>query len=328
MAPLPVESGPRESDARAHAESLRASVEAIAKARTNRGRFAALRRRADALGLAGLSRVESIDWFSFQKNLVIELPGASDRIVYIVAHYDKADANPLKILSLLLNGVLDDLIDFTFLSDGAADNATGVAVALELASTLKRLGPTYTTRVLLAGSEESGLRGSRAHVARLTPAEKEALVLTINIDTVGLASSPNCVTEDVSDEALIDEVLKAAERLKAPLDEGPLPPFVETDYAPFQQTSFWRDASLSLKYNLVGGLLPQRSWFTDRHSAPAINFSGCDVVDVWDYVGGALFVPVGSLHGPRDHAGRISLERLTQQYAIIAEFLRNFRADR
>jgi hypothetical protein len=328
IAPLPVESRPRESDARAHAQSLRASVEALSQARTNRGRFAAVRRRAEALGLAGLSRVEPIDWFGFQKNLVIELPGASDRIVYIVAHYDKTDINPLKVLSLFLNGLLDNLIDFTFFSEGAADNATGVAVALELASTLKRVRPTYTTRVLIAGSEESGLRGSRAHVARLSRAEKQAVALAINIDTVGLASSPNCVTQGVSDEALIDEVLKAADHLKAPLEEGPLPPFVETDYAPFQKTSFWRDASLGLKYNLVGGVLPQRSWFTGRHSAPVINFSGCDVVDAWDYVAGAVFLPVGSLHGPRDNAGRISLERLLQQYTIILEFLRTFRADR
>jgi hypothetical protein len=139
IAPLPVESRPRESDARAHAQSLRASVEALSQARTNRGRFAAVRRRAEALGLAGLSRVEPIDWFGFQKNLVIELPGASARIVYIVAHYDKTGVNSL-----------------------------------------------------------------------------------------GLASSPNCVTQGVSDEALIDEVFEAADQLKAPLNKGALPPFAKT----------------------------------------------------------------------------------------------------
>jgi hypothetical protein len=328
VAPLPADSRYPGNATHARAGSLRATVEAVAAAGSNRSRFDAIRRRADALGLAEYSRIETIDWFGFQKNLVIELPGATDRIVYIVAHYDKADANPLKVLSLLLNGILDDLIAFTFLSDGAADNATGVAVALEIASTLKGLDPPYTTRVLLAGSEESGLRGSRAHVARLSPEEKKEIALAINIDTVGLASSPNCVTQDASDAALIDDVLAAAKRLEVPLDEDALPLFAETDYAPFKETSFWRDASLGLKYNLVGGLLPQRSWFTGRHSAPAINFSGCDLVSIWDYVAGAVFLPVGSLHGPRDHAGRISLDRLTEQYAIILEFLKAFGKNR
>jgi hypothetical protein len=103
------------------------------------GAVAAIRRRVEALGLADLSRVERIDWFSFQKNLVIELPGASARIVYIVAHYDKTGVNSL-----------------------------------------------------------------------------------------GLASSPNCVTQGVSDEALIDEVFEAADQLKAPLNKGALPPFAKT----------------------------------------------------------------------------------------------------
>jgi Peptidase family M28 len=97
------------------------------------------------------------------------------RLIYLVAHVDKTDANLLKVLSVMVNGALDEPINFTTLSEGAIDNASGVAVVLETARALANSRRTHTLRVLLTGSEESGLRGARAHVARI-PNEEWPLI--------------------------------------------------------------------------------------------------------------------------------------------------------
>jgi hypothetical protein len=54
--------------------------------------------------------------------------------VYVVSHWDKADVNPLKFASLMLNGLIDEAVGWSYMSAGAIDNATGVAVALALAA--------------------------------------------------------------------------------------------------------------------------------------------------------------------------------------------------
>ena len=66
------------------------------------------------------------------------------------------------------------LVSFT--SQGSIDNATGVAVALQLAKSIAERDNKFSYRILLAGSEESGLRGSRAHVARLSLEEFDKII--------------------------------------------------------------------------------------------------------------------------------------------------------
>src|SRR5262245_24971885 len=88
---------------RVRTESLLRSVESLAERRTNFGRYRALEQRVAELGLADRARSEWIDWFSLQRNLLVEIPGDSERIVYVVAHYDKIDATPLTTVSVLLN---------------------------------------------------------------------------------------------------------------------------------------------------------------------------------------------------------------------------------
>lgn len=318
---LPEGSKYRAGDARETIESLRASVEAIVRAGGNLQRFEAVRKRANGMGLGPRAHVAPIDWWTRQKNLLIEIPGSSGRIIYITAHYDKTDANPLKLLSLLLNGLPDEAIAWSFLSEGAIDNATGVAVALELARILARTEPRETYRVLLTGAEESGLRGSRAHLARLPARERDAIALTVNIDTVGLTFAPNCVTKNVSDDTLVEEALAAADHLEMPLEADTLPFGAYGDFTPFKQHDFARDLSLGLLFNLTGGLLPQRSWFTGAHEAPVITFSACNLVGPSDYAASVTLLPVGQIHGPRDRADRVSLERLYEMFAIISEFI-------
>ena len=317
----------REIDAYARAESLRSSVEAIAGGWGNLGRLRAVCERAAVLGLEPYLRTEWIDWFSLQRNVVIEIPGESDRLVYFVAHYDKTDVNPFKLVSLLLNGILDEPFSATFFTEGAIDNATGVAVCLELAASLSEAEPYHTYRVLLTGSEESGLRGSRAHVASLSREEKDAILLAINIDTVGVSFSPNCVTYDVSDPKLVGRVMHVAASRGLELKLGEIPPGASSDFVPFQATSFWRDFGRGLQFNLVGGLLPQRSWFTGSHEAPVLNLSACELVGIPDYLAALVLLPFGRVHGPRDRALQVDVRRLYEIFAIVRAFVETLRSD-
>jgi hypothetical protein len=309
-------------EATAHAASLATSVEAVASGFTNFGRFAAVRRRASELGLGERARSEWIDWWSAQRNLVIELPGRTRELVYVVAHYDKIEVTPLAMASVFLNGLLDPVIAPLYTSSGAVDNATGVAVALELGAALAaRDGRRFTYRILIAGSEEAGLRGSRAHVARISREERDAIALAVVVDTTGLRDRANCVA-DVSDDAYRRRADEAAADLGLSLGFEELPDGVSSDYAPFAKTGFWRDFGRGLMFNLVGGLLPQRSWFIrGSHEAPVVFFTSCDLIDWGDWIGVQLMLPLGRLHGPRDRISRVDPARLYEQYAIALRML-------
>ncbi len=297
------------------AESLRETVQLLVDARVNLKRIDAAEQRARSFSLP-VTR-EPIDWFSMQENLVIELPGQSKRLIYLVAHVDKTDMNPLKVLSVLLNGALDEPINFLTFSEGALDNATGVAVVLETARAVATAPRTHTLRVLLAGSEESGLRGARAHVARIPNEEWPLIDAVINVDSVGKRGEPTCLVKNESDPGLITRALAAAARAKVPLEQEDMPALAGGDHSAFAQTSFAHDLGRGLLFNGPAGLLPQRSWFTGAHGAPVIAFFSCHLIDAGDWVSGVVALPVGQLHGPRDNASVVDPARLTEAFLLV-----------
>ncbi len=103
-------------------KSLNSTVELIVNAGGNHNRRKAVSKRIEEFQLLNNTTLERIDWLSSQKNVLIEIEGEKKKYVYIVAHYDKTDINPLKFLSLMLNGLLDPLVSWTYASDGAIDN--------------------------------------------------------------------------------------------------------------------------------------------------------------------------------------------------------------
>jgi hypothetical protein len=73
---------------------------------------------------------------------------------------------------------------------GADDNASGVAVLLELARVLASAAPPRRAVVFAAfTAEEAGLQGSRAFVERPTPFALDTLSGVVNLDTVGRLGS-------------------------------------------------------------------------------------------------------------------------------------------
>ena len=296
------------------------SVEKIVNAGGNHYRKKAIIKRLDAFGLKEHTRQERIDWLSVQKNIIVDLPGKSDSLIYVVAHYDKTDINPLKFISVLTNGLLDPLISWSYTSQGAIDNATGVAVAMQLMKSLKDKENKYSYRLLLAGSEESGLRGSRAHVARLTLEEFNKIKFVVNIDIVGVKGKQNCVYK-LSDDRLEQKVIMLASEDGLDLGRGEMPAGAYSDYLPFKKTSFELDFARSFAFNLTGSFLPQRSYFTKKKSTKVINFSSCELVNVGDYVASTILLPFGSVHGFRDNIKKVDPYKLYEMYQVVDFFL-------
>jgi Iap family predicted aminopeptidase len=102
------------------------------------------------------------------ETLILDLPGRGPEWVVLSAHLDGHD-----------------------LGQSAIDNASGVAAALAAARTLAPRVSAFERglRVCLFSVEEWGLLASKAYVEGLSAAERQALVLDINLDSV--AGSPN-----------------------------------------------------------------------------------------------------------------------------------------
>ena len=94
-------------------------------------------------------------------NVIAAKPGTSSRQIVIGAHYDSVARGR-----------------------GAFDNASGVALMMQLAGTLRTEQTPYSLVFVAFGAEEAGSRGSKAYVARLTAAQKAAIVLMIDLDSV------------------------------------------------------------------------------------------------------------------------------------------------
>ncbi|MEO1431014.1 MAG: M20/M25/M40 family metallo-hydrolase [Cyanobacteria bacterium J06633_8] len=101
------------------------------------------------------------------ENLILNLPSVSqtekDNLspILIAAHYDGVPGSP-----------------------GADDNATGVAVLLELARIFATQPTKYPIRLVAFDMEEAGLLGSKEYVAKLVQ-EKQKLRLMMSLEMLG-----------------------------------------------------------------------------------------------------------------------------------------------
>lgn len=96
--------------------------------------------------------------------VILDLPGQTDQCIALTAHVDGHD-----------------------LAESAMDNATGVAVALAVARAFAPLiaSSRRGLRVCLFSAEEWALAGSRQYLDSMPVAERAAIALNINLDTVG-----------------------------------------------------------------------------------------------------------------------------------------------
>lgn len=95
------------------------------------------------------------------RNVVVNLPGEVDEYIILTAHYDS-----------------------TSLSQGAYDNMSGSVGIIAMTEYFASHPHRYGIRMVLCGSEERGLLGSKAYVAG-HPEEMEKVVLNVNLDMIG-----------------------------------------------------------------------------------------------------------------------------------------------
>lgn len=98
------------------------------------------------------------------QNIIVEIPGKSSDVIMFGAHYDSVEMGP-----------------------GINDNATGVAILLEMALAAKKtnIQPEKTIRIAFWDAEELGVLGSPAYIKNLSEPEKKKISSYINIDMVG-----------------------------------------------------------------------------------------------------------------------------------------------
>jgi len=87
--------------------------------------------------------------------------GNSSQEIIVGAHYDSTNAGP-----------------------GADDNASGVAVMLEVAKLVLGAKTPYTIRFVAFGSAESGLAGSYAYLNQMSQEEIQDVVVMIDLDSL------------------------------------------------------------------------------------------------------------------------------------------------
>lgn len=145
------------------------------------------------------------------------VPAAAGRSANVVATPPGFDpARPYAILGAHLDTVA--------VAPGAEDNASGVAVVMELARTLPPTGLPVVL-VLFGGEEPRGSGdlhhfGSKHYVAQMSAEERRNLVAMVSLDRVGVGRAVPVSAFDGTPTRVRDDLAAAARRLGVPTEVG------------------------------------------------------------------------------------------------------------
>jgi peptidase M28-like protein len=158
---------------------------------TNIERGARLKRMFGDAGCGEHVSEQAVKW-SKAPNVICVLPGTSDRIIIVGAHFDRVP-----------------------MSDGVADNWSGASLLPSLYEALD-VEPRKHSYVFIGFTdEEAGLVGSRFYARHMTPEQVAATDAMINMDTLGLA--PTEVWVSHSDKRLTQTLYGVSKLLELPL---------------------------------------------------------------------------------------------------------------
>jgi alkaline phosphatase isozyme conversion protein len=126
--------------------------------------------------------------------------------------------------------------------EGADDNASGVAVLLELAQRVQAVETPYSVRFIAFGAEEYGMEGSYYYAVHLDPDELKNIIGMINLDSV-IAGDNMYIYSNVDvnpefEEKLVDEDTPGIDFIGMTLEEldmGGEYPCECSDYQPFSE---------------------------------------------------------------------------------------------
>lgn len=127
-----------------------------------------------------------------QPNLICSLPGSSNRVIIVGAHFDRAPQG-----------------------DGVVDNWSGASLLPSLYQSVKAEPRSHTYIFVGFAGEEGGEIGSRFYVHHMTKDEVAATDAMVNMDTLGLG--PSEIWGGHSDKLLTGALGYLAKRLHFPI---------------------------------------------------------------------------------------------------------------
>lgn len=118
-------------------------------------------------------QIKTRNYDAVAQNLIFDIPGTSEEWIVLSAH-----------------------IDGHALGESALDNASGLAVALDVTRQLAKSVSTSRRglRLALFNVEEWALTGSAAHIAALSQGKRDAIALNVNLDTVAGSDALTALT--------------------------------------------------------------------------------------------------------------------------------------
>jgi hypothetical protein len=167
------------------------------------------------------------------KNIVWHKNGSSDKVILVCAHYDSR---------------MENLEDSESRAPGADDNASGVAVILEIARLVSKLRFEKCIQLVFFSGEEQGLWGSK-HYAQYIKDNKINLYRLINLDMVGSSSAAekptftierdigNAVSTNDQDSQSFGQIMEQMAINYTDLDIL-LGPIYDSDYMPFEALGY------------------------------------------------------------------------------------------
>src|SRR5437660_8843298 len=145
---------------------------------------------------------------SKQPNVICMLPGSSDKVIIVGAHFDRVSEG-----------------------DGVVDNWSGASLLPSLYEAVK-IEPRKHTYIFIGFTdEEKGLVGSHYYVRQMTKEQVAAADAMVNMDTLGLASTEAWASH--SDKVLYGALIYIARQLNVPLDGVNVDPIGSSDAESF-----------------------------------------------------------------------------------------------
>jgi len=165
-------------------------------------------------------------------NVVATKAGSSSAQIVIGAHYDSIATGR-----------------------GTFDNASGVALMMQLADALRAEETLYTLVFVAFGAEEAGLKGSKAYFGSMTAEQKAATVLMINFDSVATGDRVYCYSSAA--QAWPQLALRSmARQMGATILTSP---GLNKDY-PYGTTGDWSDHAVFAKNGIPYLYLEATNW--------------------------------------------------------------------
>jgi len=197
------------------------------------------------------------------QNVVALLPGKKKEYVVVSAHIDHTG----KLTTFAGDGIFN----------GAMDNASGVAAAIEVARQLKAAGPLERSVLfVLVTGEEKGLQGSR-YFAKLPTVPKKKIVADCNMDMFMPLHELKAITLLGVDESTLGDLARqTAAGFQLPVIPDPIPE--QNRFTRSDQYSFIREGipALAFKFGYTKGSEEEKvqtEWLRTRYHAVSDDLS-------------------------------------------------------